>query len=212
MASAGLYASLHLIPDNHTNIPPLSFLQAGCPSCHLTNSIKALKAIIINLSSVCIYLSLWWTCEWSVVHSKRAAMSSPTSCIGCSPTWTSVMTSTASLQSLWGTTAPTLAWPSPSWSYRSDSAEWHTIKYLHTTLFTTAGLPGVYCHLLLSLTGFTANTHTQPFYGSVDLVWDNPGEPVPEGTFCHLLDFLEQNKDNTGRRTNNLDGLPPHTD
>jgi len=23
VASAGLYASLHLIPDNHTNIPPL---------------------------------------------------------------------------------------------------------------------------------------------------------------------------------------------
>jgi len=28
--------------DNHT--PPLSFLQAGCPSCHPTNSVKALKA------------------------------------------------------------------------------------------------------------------------------------------------------------------------
>jgi len=27
-----IYASLHLIPDNHDNIPPLSFLQAGCPS------------------------------------------------------------------------------------------------------------------------------------------------------------------------------------
>jgi len=44
VASAGLYASLHLIPDNHANIPPLSFLQAGCPSCRPTNSIKALKA------------------------------------------------------------------------------------------------------------------------------------------------------------------------
>ena len=22
-------------------------------------------------------------------------------------------------------------------------------------------------------------SHTQPFYGSVDFVWDNPGEPVP---------------------------------
>jgi len=43
VASAGPYASLHLIPDNHTNIPPLSFLQAGCPSCHPTNSIEALK-------------------------------------------------------------------------------------------------------------------------------------------------------------------------
>jgi len=45
VASAGLYANLHLIPDNHANIPPLSFLQAGCPSCHPTNSVKALKAI-----------------------------------------------------------------------------------------------------------------------------------------------------------------------
>jgi len=35
--------SLHLIPDNHANIPPLSFLQAGCPSCCPTNSVKALK-------------------------------------------------------------------------------------------------------------------------------------------------------------------------
>jgi len=36
-------ASLHLIPDNHANIPLLSFLQAGCPSCCPTNSVKALK-------------------------------------------------------------------------------------------------------------------------------------------------------------------------
>jgi len=39
-----LYAGLHLIPDNHANIPPLTFLQAGFPSCHPTNSVKALKA------------------------------------------------------------------------------------------------------------------------------------------------------------------------
>jgi len=31
--------------DNHASTPPLSFLQARCPSCHPTNSIKALKAI-----------------------------------------------------------------------------------------------------------------------------------------------------------------------
>jgi len=30
--------------DNHANTPPLSFLQARCPSCHPTNSVKALKA------------------------------------------------------------------------------------------------------------------------------------------------------------------------
>jgi len=31
--------------DNHANTPPISFLQAGCPSCRPTNSVKALKAI-----------------------------------------------------------------------------------------------------------------------------------------------------------------------
>jgi len=30
--------------DNHASTPPLSFLQAGRPSCHRTNSVKALKA------------------------------------------------------------------------------------------------------------------------------------------------------------------------
>ena len=30
--------------DNHATTPPLSFLQAGCPSCRPTNSVKALKA------------------------------------------------------------------------------------------------------------------------------------------------------------------------
>jgi len=34
--------SLHT--DNHISTPPLSFLQAGCPSCRPTNSVKALKA------------------------------------------------------------------------------------------------------------------------------------------------------------------------
>jgi len=29
--------------DNHASTPPLSFLQAGCTSCHPANSIKALK-------------------------------------------------------------------------------------------------------------------------------------------------------------------------
>jgi len=30
--------------DNHASTSPLSFLKAGCPSCHPTNSVKALKA------------------------------------------------------------------------------------------------------------------------------------------------------------------------
>ena len=31
--------------DNHASTPPLGFLQAGCPSCRPTNSVKALKAL-----------------------------------------------------------------------------------------------------------------------------------------------------------------------
>jgi len=31
----------------------------------------------------------------------------------------------------------------------------------------------------------TTHTHTQPFYGSLDSVRDNPGEPAPEETFTH---------------------------
>ena len=34
--------------DNHASTPPLSFLQAGCPSCRPSNSVKALKAIHIS--------------------------------------------------------------------------------------------------------------------------------------------------------------------
>ena len=34
--------------DNHASTPSLSFLQAGCPSCRPTNSVKALKAKIAN--------------------------------------------------------------------------------------------------------------------------------------------------------------------
>jgi len=30
--------------DNHASTPPLGCLKAGCPSCHPTNSVKALKA------------------------------------------------------------------------------------------------------------------------------------------------------------------------
>jgi len=36
--------------DNHASTPPLSFLQAGCPSCCQTNSIKALKARVVKYS------------------------------------------------------------------------------------------------------------------------------------------------------------------
>ena len=44
--SAGPYASLHLAPDKSSTPAPHHsvFLQAGCPSCRPTNSVKALKA------------------------------------------------------------------------------------------------------------------------------------------------------------------------
>jgi len=56
---------------------------------------------------------------------------------------------------------------------------------------------------------FLSTTTLQPFYSSLDYVRHNPGEPIPQGTFCQILDFLVQNEDNTGRCTNNPDGLPP---
>ena len=41
--------------DNHASTPPLSFLQAGCPSCHPTNSVRALKEIKIKIKHRCTY-------------------------------------------------------------------------------------------------------------------------------------------------------------
>jgi len=35
--------------DNHASTPPLSFLQAGCPSCRPTNSVKALKPRVVKI-------------------------------------------------------------------------------------------------------------------------------------------------------------------
>jgi len=37
-----IYTSLQT--NNNASTPPVSFLQAGCPSCRPTNSVKALKA------------------------------------------------------------------------------------------------------------------------------------------------------------------------
>ena len=39
---------ISLQTDNHASTLPLSFLQAGCPSCRPTNSVKALKAILCD--------------------------------------------------------------------------------------------------------------------------------------------------------------------
>ena len=45
--------------DNHTSTPPLSFLQAGCPPCHPTNSVKALKAQSVTTSKIQYTMSLY---------------------------------------------------------------------------------------------------------------------------------------------------------
>ena len=62
--------------NNHASTPPLSFLQAGCPSCRPTNSVKALKelmsTVILSQKSLAILiffilifcLRLWHTMEW----------------------------------------------------------------------------------------------------------------------------------------------------
>jgi len=36
---------ISLQTNNHASTPPLSFLQAGCPSSRPTNSVKALKVL-----------------------------------------------------------------------------------------------------------------------------------------------------------------------
>jgi len=47
--------------DNHASISPLSFLQAGCPSCHPTNSVEALKAKINTHTHTHNHITALWT-------------------------------------------------------------------------------------------------------------------------------------------------------
>ena len=65
--------------DNHASTPPLSFLQAGCPSCCPTNSVKALKAILISIQSSfnCMYMGMYVSLSqpdsWQKGHSSLYA-------------------------------------------------------------------------------------------------------------------------------------------
>jgi len=45
--------------DNHASTPPLSFLQAGCPSCRPTSSVEALKVSSHDLYNGC-EIQWWW--------------------------------------------------------------------------------------------------------------------------------------------------------
>jgi len=48
VSGSGISWSICKSAPDHTSTPTLSFLQAGCPSCHPTNSVKALKTIALN--------------------------------------------------------------------------------------------------------------------------------------------------------------------
>jgi len=52
--------------------------------------------------------------------------------------------------------------------------QWHQLDHVRI----------IYTSLQTDNHGST-HTHTQSFYGSMDFVRDNPGEPVPEETFTH---------------------------
>ena len=56
--------------DNHTSTPlapPLSSLQAGCPSCHPTNSVKALKAVKISCK-ICFVSGVRNNSPWATAY------------------------------------------------------------------------------------------------------------------------------------------------
>jgi len=75
---------ISLQTDNYASTPPLSFLQAGCPSCRPTNSVKALKAKALKHCSykyvnqfvtaiivIVVLLVCWWMLPFLREHSKH---------------------------------------------------------------------------------------------------------------------------------------------
>jgi len=74
--------------------------------------------------------------------------------------------------------------PVLSFSFCASVSDWKNIQPIRTTCAT-------YLQAFLYI-----NTFTQPFCSSLDFVRDNLDELVPEGIFCHLLDFLVQNENN----------------
>jgi len=69
VSGSGISWAICKSADSHTSIPPLSFLQAGGPSCHPTNSIKALKAKTVSIHLVVIQTL---TFIWCVVKNRTA--------------------------------------------------------------------------------------------------------------------------------------------
>jgi len=60
--------------NNHASIPPLSFLQDGCPSCCPTNSAKALKANLGLIQWQKSYAHMC-KCAYIIIYVKNEANS-----------------------------------------------------------------------------------------------------------------------------------------
>ena len=58
--------------ENHTNSPPLSFLQAGCPSCCPTNSVKARKTSTRKVEKIDQMPDIPCILEWAGDVSQNA--------------------------------------------------------------------------------------------------------------------------------------------
>jgi len=74
VASSGPYANLHITQtDNHASTPPLSFLQAACPSYCPINSIKALILWYITAfpRSLHILMLILGPGRWKVLCGQR---------------------------------------------------------------------------------------------------------------------------------------------
>jgi len=66
--------------DNHTNTPPLSFLQAGCPSCRPTYSVKALKVCSLHNRA---YMIWWHRALTTVTYSSACTVQDLLICCFC---------------------------------------------------------------------------------------------------------------------------------
>jgi len=66
--------------DNHASTPPLCFLQAGCPSCRPTNSVKALKAQQNNFGSQNSETETWFIMPMEKLVKHQATLSKKYAC------------------------------------------------------------------------------------------------------------------------------------
>jgi len=55
---------ISLQTDNHASTPPLSFLQAICPSCRPANSVKALTALLTYGISIILIMPILMDTLW----------------------------------------------------------------------------------------------------------------------------------------------------